>query len=221
MLCPARCLTAAMIVRREGRGEKLFRRHLRRAGFAWHSAGARWSAEIGSPEDAQLEGVMRDLQARRGLALARPVAQGFAQRPGGRARDADDILDLCDAVLGQASVREARFDVLRGDDGRRRGRALPVDAYYPALSLVIEYHERQHSEAVGFFDKKDTVSGMPRGQQRSRYDGRRAEILPQHGLTLLVLDVRAFDHDRAMRLRRVATDEGGIRRRLVGILPVA
>ncbi|WP_309751901.1 hypothetical protein [Novosphingobium sp.] len=43
---------------------------------------------------------------------------------------------------------------------------LPVDAWYPELALVIEYRERQHSEAVKFFDQRETVSGVGRGEQR-------------------------------------------------------
>jgi hypothetical protein len=42
------------------------------------------------------------------------------------------------------SLRQHRFSFLTG----AAGTALPVDAYYPALKLVIEYHEWQHTDAV-------------------------------------------------------------------------
>lgn len=82
------------------------------------------------------------------------------------------IIDLCDEVLGLKVSRQHRFDFLRGDTGRK----LPVDAYYKERNLVIEYHERQHSETVRLFDDKMTVSGVPRNIQRKIYDERRKEI---------------------------------------------
>jgi hypothetical protein len=109
-----------------------------------------------------------------------------------RSRRADETyaLGLCDEIVGSASIREARFDWLRGDPGRNGvGTRLPVDAYWPDLGLVVEFYEYQHDHATPFFDKPDklTVSGVPRREQRARYDRRRAETLPAHGLTLVVL----------------------------------
>jgi hypothetical protein len=83
---------------------------------------------------------------------------------------------------------------------------LPVDGYYPALKLAVEYCERQHTEAVPFFDKRPTVSGMGRGQQRRLYDQRRRDILPQQGLRLVEISLLHFPHDGRGRLRRVAHD---------------
>lgn len=84
------------------------------------------------------------------------------------ARSASDeawIIDLCDAVLGQKALRQHRFPFLLGDPNRRGRKAhLPVDAFYPDLKLVIEYHECQHSKPVRFLDRRPTVSGVPRGQ---------------------------------------------------------
>ncbi len=104
--------------------------------------------------------------------------------------DANYILDFCDDLLAQTSLREHRFLFLVGDSGRK----LPVDAYYPALDLVIEYHERQHTEAVDFFDKPDklTVSGVSRGEQRKLYDQRRRDVLPENGITLVDCTFRIF-----------------------------
>lgn len=108
------------------------------------------------------------------------------------------ILNLCDEVLRRAADRQHRFDFLCGDTGRR----LPVDAYYSDLRLVIEYRERQHSEAVPLFDRRMTVSGVSRGEQRALYDQRRRDVLPQHGMTLIELDVSEFKTAGRRRLAR-------------------
>ena len=117
------------------------------------------------------------------------------------------MLDLCDQVIGAVGLRQHRFDFLRGDPGKRgMCRRLPVDAYYPDHRLVIEYRERQHSEAVAIMDRRMTVSGCTRGEQRSRYDERRRVVLREQGIRLVELDYSMFSHDRAKRLLRVPTD---------------
>src|SRR6266508_603275 len=139
--------------------------------------------------------------------------------------DESYILELCDHVLGIQASRQATFDFLRGDPGTRgRGVKLRVDAYYPPLQLVIEYRERQHSEDVAFFDKRDrlTISGIHRGEQRKRYDERRRQILPAHDITLLELPFDDFEHDSQKRLRRHRVhDEQVIRTKLARWLQCA
>lgn len=132
------------------------------------------------------------------------------------AKDEQYVIDICDRVLGRRSLRGHRFDFLRGDpgDNRRVGSTLPVDAYYEDLRLVVEYCERQHSEAVPLFDKRQTVSGMPRDQQRRRYDQRRRDVLPTHGIALVELHVHEFEHNSSKRLLRVPADERIVRQRL-------
>jgi hypothetical protein len=120
-------------------------------------------------------------------------------------RDADYVLDLCDEVLGELSLREHTFVWLRGDPNPRgTRRPLPVDAYYPQHDLVIEYRERQHDEPVPFFDKPDkpTISGVHRGEQRRLYDARRDTEIPAHGLRLVILRPAQLDADGRGRLRR-------------------
>lgn len=106
------------------------------------------------------------------------------------------VLDLCDEALGTASRRQHTFEWLRGDPSPKTGRRkpLPVDAYYPSLRLVVEFHEKQHSEAVKHFDKPDvlTVSGVHRGIQRKLYDDRRRELIPAHGLSLVIIPMSDF-----------------------------
>ena len=113
------------------------------------------------------------------------------------------VISLCDKVLKQVSLRQHKFDFLLGDPNHNGTCAkLPVDAYYPSLKLVIEYRERQHTEAVKFFDRRETVSGMGRGEQRRLYDERRRKLLPENGLTLIEISFSDFEHDSRKRIIR-------------------
>lgn len=112
--------------------------------------------------------------------------------------DESYVIDLCDEVLKMKARRQHKFDFLVGDTGRK----LPVDAYYESLNLVIEYHERQHTEAVSLFDNKPTVSGVSRGEQRKIYDQRRAEILPKHGIKLVIISYRDFGTSKKLQRNR-------------------
>ena len=113
-------------------------------------------------------------------------------------RDESYVIDLCDEVLGVTADRQHRFIFLVGDSGT----PLPVDAYYKEKSLVIEYCERQHTEAVPLFDRRMTVSGVSRGEQRRIYDERRREVLPQHGIRLINISYSDFEYDSNKRIIR-------------------
>ncbi|MGO2423390.1 MULTISPECIES: hypothetical protein [Glutamicibacter] len=123
-------------------------------------------------------------------------------------RDEHYVLDLCAEVLGMSCAGQQTFDWLRGEPSLKSGKrkALPVDGYFEELGLVVEYHERQHSEPVPFFDNKVTSTGMLRGSQRKLYDARKAALIPQHGLTLLVIDYRDFFHKKGKIVRDPARD---------------
>lgn len=112
--------------------------------------------------------------------------------------DESYIIDLCDEVLKLKALRQHRFDFLKGDSGTK----LPVDAYYPSLNLVVEFKERQHTEEVKFFNKRQTVSGVGRGEQRKLYDQRRREVLPKQGIKLIELDYSDFENMRGKKLVR-------------------
>jgi hypothetical protein len=139
-----------------------------------------------------------------------------------RNREASDeayVVSLCDEVLGTTGLRQHTFDFLRGDAGKRRqGRRLRVDVYYPSLNLVVEYRERQHTDAVPFFDKphRVTVSGVHRGLQRERYDQRRRDVLPQHGITLVEVATTDLAHDNRQRLLRKRTEDAVVLRGILG-----
>jgi hypothetical protein len=132
------------------------------------------------------------------------------------------VLDLCDELLGEPACREHRFDWLRGDPGGRgrAGRTLPVDAYYPGHRLVIEFWEGQHDRPVAFFDKPGhlTISGVSRGQQRAVYDRRRQELIPNHGLRLLIVRATNLACDRCGRLTYDGpADREALQRLLAGV----
>lgn len=137
---------------------------------------------------------------------------------GRTASDEHYVLDLCDTVLGVAGSRQHRFEWLRGDASPTTGRsvALPVDAFWAKEHLVVEYYERQHSEQVAFFDKPDvlTVSGVHRGQQRALYDQRRRDLIPQRGLTLVVITVEEFGNRRGKIVRDLERDMAVVADRL-------
>ena len=123
-----------------------------------------------------------------------------------RRKNSDEhyIINLCDDVLGKQASRQHCFDFMRGDVSKSfpLGKMLPVDAYYDSLNLVVEYYERQHTESVKHFNKKNTVSGVTRDEQRKIYDERRRRLLPEHGIDLVVLSYTDFKHDTKKRLVR-------------------
>lgn len=136
---------------------------------------------------------------------ARSSAASERVRTKKRSRTVSDesyVIDLCDEALGEKGRRQHRFDWLLGDLGQRGRTRLPVDAYYPGHGLVVEYRERQHDEPVAFMDKKLTISGVDRGEQRHDYDRRREQLIPEHGLRLIVIrpsDLRADSRGRLSR----------------------
>jgi hypothetical protein len=133
--------------------------------------------------------------------ITRKVASGNT----GLSKDEHYVLELCDEVLGLTCSRQHRFDFLLGDKNLKGiATKLPVDGYYEELKLAIEYRERQHSEAVSFFDKpgRMTISGVHRGEQRKVYDERRRQILPKYGITLIEFSYSDFSHGKQKRIIR-------------------
>lgn len=143
--------------------------------------------------------------------LVKDVLYMARQSNGRSASDEHYVIDLCDEVLGLKASRQHSFDFLKGDTGRR----LPVDAYYEEIGLVVEYCESQHSESTPFFDRKMTVSGVTRGEQRRVYDKRRADILPKYGLRLVVIDYKDFGTSKKLKRDKSADIE--IVKRLLGV----
>lgn len=145
---------------------------------------------------------------------------GATGRRGRADSDEHYVLALCDEVLGEVGLRQHRFAWLVGDPSPKTGRAvaLPVDGYWPDSNLVVEFYERQHSEAVPFFDKPDrlTVSGVPRGEQRALYDERRRQLIPQHGIQLVIVTLDAFESRRGTIVRSPDRDRAAVAAILTG-----
>ncbi|WP_205700597.1 hypothetical protein [Croceicoccus sediminis] len=212
-------ITAVEMANANGINPKRFRAALRAAGLGWHSHNGRWEVMRGSSQHADMENVMARLCGE--TSSIRSGKKAVGAKPRVSSRDEHYVLDLCDEFLGLKAVRQHCFPFLTGDpDLRGNRKPLPVDGFYPELRLVVEYHERQHNERVGFFDDKLTVSGVPRGEQRRRYDARRRELLPKHGYALVVLEVNEFTHDSSKRLQRTSLDQAVVARRL-GIFRVS
>lgn len=108
------------------------------------------------------------------------------------------VIDLCDEVLGEKALRQAKFDFLKGD----KGHYLPVDAYYENKKIVVEYHEHQHTESEKLFDRKMTVSGVTRDEQRRRYDERRMIEFPKHGIDVIVISYSDFGTSKKLKRDR-------------------
>lgn len=127
----------------------------------------------------------------------RPKSTITRKSNGGRINsDEYYVIGLCNKVLGLNASQQHYFDFLVGDSGRK----LPVDAYYEDLNLVVEYCESQHTSSTPFFDKKKTVSGVSRGEQRRLYDERRRIELPRHGIKLI--SIHYYDFGTTKRLKR-------------------
>lgn len=136
-------------------------------------------------------------------------------RGGGRKNsDEQYVVDLCNEAIGTQGEQQYRFPFLLGDSGT----PLPVDVYYKKLNLVVEYYERQHTEAVKLFDRRMTVSGVSRGEQRKIYDERRRTELPKHGIKLVVISYTDFgttkklerDHNADLQVVKRILDQNGI-----------
>jgi len=126
----------------------------------------------------------------------------------GMGRESSDehyVVDLCDEVLREKGMRQHRFDWLLGDAGKSGRQAkLPVDGFWPGANIVVEYRELQHVGPVPQFDKPDrlTVSGVHRGLQRVIYDARRDQLIPAHGIRLVVIAPSHLDANSRGRLLR-------------------
>lgn len=208
-------ITAADMARLVGIDPKRFRAALRKAALGWHGHNDAWTVEVGSDRHRQLQAVLAAL--REGRSASRSQVVNAARQS---TSDEVYILDTCDNILGVRAVRQHRFDFLRGDRGGNGvGRCLPVDAWYPSLNMVVEFREWQHAEPAAFFDRRQTVSGVGRGEQRALYDQRRRDTFAARGIRLVELNVGDFEHDRRKRLARTVNDREVVRRALANPPP--
>ncbi len=119
-------------------------------------------------------------------------------------KDEKYVIDLCDQVLALKANRQKRFDFLLGDlhkDGKTQT-MLPVDAFYLKLNLVVEFLEYYPAPSHNRKNEKQTVSGVSRDEQREIYNRRKAEILPEFGIDLIVIKFSDFKCDDQMKIVR-------------------
>ena len=131
------------------------------------------------------------------------------ESPSAARRDEYYVLELCARHLGAECENQKTFPWLLGDPSKKSGKRklLPVDGFWVDHDLVVEYHEKQHSESVPFFDSKITATGMPRGEQRKLYDARKAQQIPENGYDLVIIDYRDFSHRKGKIIRDPEEDQ--------------
>lgn len=119
--------------------------------------------------------------------------------------DSDEkyVLDLISKILNCPYEWQKTFPDLVGDickDGRAK--KLAVDGYFKGYNLIVEYREIQHFKAVPFMDKKMTISGVPRGEQRRIYDKRKETWAVNKGYKFLTVNYDDLEHYQGKRLKR-------------------
>ena len=77
----------------------------------------------------------------------------------------------------------------------------------------------QSNVAVSFFDNKVTASGHLRGEQRKLYDAQKATMIPEQGLTLLIIDYRDFQNVKGKIVRNYEKDLLVVARMIKDVLP--
>lgn len=99
------------------------------------------------------------------------------------------ILNRIDKALGQSSSRllEHTFEWLVNPE---TGYNLYVDAYYPELTLAVEYNGPYHYKKIQAFDSRYTL------EQRQKLDAVKAQLLKKHGVKLLVIK---YDEPRTVQ----------------------
>ncbi|WP_372754973.1 hypothetical protein [Labilibaculum sp.] len=117
------------------------------------------------------------------------------------------VIGLCDQVLSLKANRQKRFDFLLGDlhkNGKKQTK-LPVDAYYEELQLVVEYKEIQNFRPRANFnqeEEEENTKAISREEQRRIYDERRAKVLPENDISLVVISYSDFDYDEQNKIIR-------------------
>jgi hypothetical protein len=129
------------------------------------------------------------------------------------------VLNLLKECLNENYEWQKRFDTLRGDAGKNgRRMKLPVDAYFPISNIIVEYKEKQHFQVVNIMDKRMTISGVNRGEQRKIYDIRKEKWANDNNIQFLVVPYYSLKHDTNGRLLRHRNEDIVVIRCLVSEL---
>lgn len=129
------------------------------------------------------------------------------------------VLDLIADIIGEAYEGQMRFDNLLGDTGKNGRRVkLPVDAFFPKANLIVEYREKQHSQSVSIMDKRMTISGVSRGEQRRIYDLRKEQWALNNEVNFLAISYFDLAHKKSGKLNRDPDyDRAALKRLLTSI----
>jgi predicted GTPase len=92
---------------------------------------------------------------------------------------------------------------------------LPVDAYFPVTNLIVEYKEKQHFQAVKIMDKRMTISGVNRGEQRRIYDLRKEQWAVENNIRFLIIGYSDLAHKKNGRLIRSADEDKKVVKKLL------
>ncbi|MET0016215.1 hypothetical protein [Oscillibacter sp.] len=124
--------------------------------------------------------------------------------------DSDEkyVLDLVSEVLKENYEWQKKFNDLLGDPGKSGRRAkLSVDAYFPENNLIVEYREKQHYQPIAIMDKRMTVSGISRGEQRKIYDLRKEQWARDNNFKLFVITYADLSHKKSGKLIRTEVED--------------
>ena len=119
--------------------------------------------------------------------------------------DSDEkyVLDLFEELIGEKYYWQMKFETLLGDPGKRgRRRKLPVDGYFSNANLIVEYREKQHFQSVEIMDKRMTISGVPRGEQRKIYDFRKEKWASDNNVKFIIIKYNELAYQKNGKLKR-------------------
>ncbi|MDD3224934.1 MAG: hypothetical protein PHX70_09610 [Clostridium sp.] len=126
------------------------------------------------------------------------------------------VLDLISELLDEEYEWQKRFDTLLGDAGKNgRKTKLPVDAYFSHSNIIVEYRERQHFHAVNIMDRRMTVSGVTRGEQRKIYDLRKEKWAKDNNINLLIVAYTDLKYRNNGKLLRSVDDDKNVIKTLI------
>ncbi len=130
------------------------------------------------------------------------------------------LVDIINSLLGKKGTEKQTFDYLLGDlhqDGETRTE-LPVDLYFWELKLAIEFvnHPKTREQLIPQKQKKMTVSGVTRAEQRVKYFDRKKKVLTKKGIDFVEIPLAGFTCNEELKLVRNAEDDERVLRGILG-----
>lgn len=136
--------------------------------------------------------------------------------------DSDEkyVLDLVSNILDEKYEWQKRFDTLLGDPGKGgRRNKLPIDGYFTKLNLIVEYKEKQHFVEVSIMDRRMTVSGVNRGEQRKIYDLRKEKWAKDNNIKFLSIAYTDLKYkNNGKLLKSIEEDKNAIKKLIENVI---